>query len=548
MADDPNMTVQTITAYREQIKIIADARGGHVVDSTGDNILIEFPAATSAAEAALEIQRVIEARNSSLPEERRMEFRIGLHMGEVLAEGDRIYGDGVNIAARLEGMADPTGVVCSAAVRDQLSGQSVTFHDLGERDLKNIPSPIRAFKLSRTAESTRATLDDTPAIAVLPFENFSSSDDHEYFADGITEDLITDLSKLPEILVTSRTSAFSYKGRRVRAEEIGRELGVGYILEGSVRRSADQVRVTAQLIDAATGKHLWAQRFDRELTSVFALQDELTLEIISALSLRLGVKASSRRDSTTDPGFAAYDLCLKGSWYLRRFDPVGVERARLLFTQATELDQNYALAWARLGDTYTVEHAFWAPDASTIQRGIGLIQKALKIAPDDPEAIRNYARALWFTGEFEESASHAERALNLQPGSGDGNADLSRSLRSFGDFDGAWRAADRAVRLDPLNEGAFVERAAVAYFLERYEEAIRDLDISTRLGPDYLPTYLMLAGSHAALGHSKQAAEAIEEILRLAPNYGIAFMQRQVPGADFEGKLVQDLRKAGMPE
>jgi adenylate cyclase len=548
MSDDATATVRTIAAYREQIGLLVAEHEGRVVDAPGDNLLAEFPSASGAARCALEVQRVLAVRNGALPEARRMAFRIGLHLGEVLAEGERIHGDGVNVAARLEGLAAAGGVVCSAAVRDQLRGEHVAFEDLGERALKNLPAPVRAYRLAPAEKPAELTPEGSAGLAVLPFENLSDDPEQAYFADGITEDLITDLCGVPGLLVTSRTSAFVYKGTRRRAEEIGRELGVRYLLEGSVRRSADRLRITAQLIDAVSGMHLWAQRFDRERTEIFALQDEVTREIVAALRIRLGGALEIQSGHTPAPDPEAYDLCMRGRAYLRRFDRDGLARARALFSEATARDPDFGLAWARLGDCDTVEHAFWAPDGLLLERGIELIAKGCELAPDDPEILTALARARWFTGDFRESADAAEHALALQPGSVDALTELSRAARSLGRFEDGLRAADLAVRLDPLNVFARFERAAAGYFLGRHDEALPDLRWSAQQAPDFLPIYLMLAGCHAAKGQLGEARAAVAELRRLAPSYSIAFMNRQVPGGDVGGALARDLRKAGLPE
>jgi adenylate cyclase len=314
MAEDEEETVRRLGAYRVEITNLVGDHRGRVVDFTGDNFLAEFPTATDAVEAAAEIQRVLKARNAAVPAGRAMEFRIGVHLGEVRVEGERIYGDGVNIAARLEGLGSPGGICISDVVLKQVESRlDLSYEDLGEQSVKNIPKPIRTYRIQVKPEGGAADarlpgMDEltvpgfsgAPAIAVLPFDNLSGDPEQEYFADGIAEDLITRLSTWMDFPVIARNSSFTYKGRSVDVKQVSRELGVRYVVEGSVRRAGDRVRISAQLIDATTGAHIWAERYDRDLEDIFALQDEITEAIVGAMNPAL-IKSEMARAARKDP-------------------------------------------------------------------------------------------------------------------------------------------------------------------------------------------------------------------------------------------------------
>ncbi|MEE8571763.1 MAG: adenylate/guanylate cyclase domain-containing protein, partial [Gemmatimonadota bacterium] len=408
MAEDEEATVRTLTAYREQLAVLIRQHRGRVVDSPGDNVLAEFPTVLDAVRSAIEIQRVLAARNADLLRERRMDFRIGVHMGDVRVEAGRIYGDGVNIAARLEGLAPPGGICISATVHDQVRNKlEVGYEDLGDLTVKNMPEQVRVYELRlarveiepprssagprrglRTTALVSGTvllllavgiavtwprplglildlaglsgppvnpaLPDEPSIVVLPFANLSGDPEQEYFSDGITEDLTTDLSGNPFLFVISRNSAFTYKGKAVKAEEVGRELGVRYVLEGSVRKAEGRVRITAQLIDATTGFHLWSERYDRDLADIFSLQSEISEKILAAVGVEITDAELARIRGKPTNDLTAYDLVQRGLAHFNRFTRKDNDEARRLFEQAIELDPGYLQARSMLGATYTV--------------------------------------------------------------------------------------------------------------------------------------------------------------------------------------------------
>jgi len=404
MGEDEDATIRTLTAYRELMSTLIQKHRGRVVDSPGDNFLAEFLSVVDAVRCAVEVQEELRVRNAELPDDRRMEFRIGINLGDVVEEGERIYGDGVNITARVEGLAEGGGICISGTVYDSIKNKlSLGYESMGEHTVKNIKEPVWvyrvqmepetvAFAVSRekkpglkhwrwavlaavvvvaavivtiwdfyscpsptpedvtSEEAPLLELPDKPSIAVLPFANISGDPEQEYFSDGMTEDLITDLSKISGLFVIARNSVFTYKRKAVKVEDVRRELGVRYVLEGSVRKAGDRVRITAQLVDTKTGGHLWAERYDRDLRDIFALQDEVTQKIVAALAVRLTLDEQERLVSKHTDDLAAYGYTLRGLEYLFRFTEEANAQARQMFEKSIGLDPEYALAircWVR---------------------------------------------------------------------------------------------------------------------------------------------------------------------------------------------------------
>lgn len=349
MEEDEEATVRTITAYREVMVGYIKRQTGRVVDAKGDNILAEFASVVDVVRCAVEIQKELRKRNDDLPEDRRMKFRIGINLGDVIEEGDTIYGDGVNIAARLEGLAEGGGICISGTAFDQVEGKTgLEFEYVGEQAVKNIKKPVRVYRvkteggISDVLENREFLLPTTPSIAVLPFTNMSGDPEQEYFSDGITEEIITGLAKIPRLFVTARNSTFFYKNQPVNVRQIGRELGVHYVLEGSVRKAEDRVRVSAQLIDVNTDKHIWAERYDRELKDIFAIQDEITMNIMIALQVKLtdGDQAALRAKGTYN--LEAYLTWLQAMEYSRQFSKEANILARQKYQEAIALAPEYA--------------------------------------------------------------------------------------------------------------------------------------------------------------------------------------------------------------
>src|SRR6058998_2519877 len=407
MGEDEVATIRTLTAYRTVMAALIQRHRGRVVDSPGDNLLAEFASVLDAVQCAVEIQQELKLRNADLPAPRKMEFRIGINLGDVIVEGERIYGEGVNIAARLEGLAEAGGICISGTVYDQIENKlALGYKYLGKQVVKNIARPVQVYrvymepraaplKASREAEGQPQPsqkgmeLPDKPSIAVLPFANLSGDPEQEYFSDGMTEDLITDLSKLSGLFVISRNSVFLYKGKAVKPEQIGKELGVRYVLEGSVRKAGSRVRITAQLVDATTSYHLWADRYDRDLQDIFAVQDEVTRKIVAALQVKLTEGEQQRMGHTPTNNLEAYEYFLRGLEFHAHRTQEANGQARQMFERAIALDPNFAAAYAWLGRTHVLDWFHrWSQDPQVLERALALAGQAIALNESLPGAYQ----------------------------------------------------------------------------------------------------------------------------------------------------------------
>jgi adenylate cyclase len=561
MGEDEEATIRTLTAYREVMATLIARHRGRVVDSPGDNLLAEFASVVNAVQSAVEIQHELKLRNADLPPDRRMEFRIGLNLGEVMVEGERIYGDGVNIAARLEGLADAGGICVSGSVYEQIETKlTLGYAYLGEQTVKNITKPIRVYRVQGEAGALAPALSDPrtpalvapdkPSLAVLPFANMSSEPEQEYFSDGITEDLITDLSKLSGLFVISRNSVFLYKGKVVKPEQVGKELGVRYVLEGSIRKAGNRVRITAQLIDATTGYHLWAERYDRELQDIFAVQDEVTQQIVAALKVKLTASEQSRLGRPPTTNLEAYDYYLRGlEFYARRIQEANAQ-ARQMFERAVGLDPQFAAAYAFLGRTYLMELIHqWNPDPQTQERLLVLGQQA--VALDDSQPIAHETLGLAYLGkkQFTQAIAEAEKAVALDPNYADAYVTLAEILNFAGRSEEAIRLVEQAMRLNPRYPASYLWALGHAYRLAgRPEEALGALRRVVTRNPDHLTAHVLLAAIYSELGREEEARAEAAEILRINPKYSLAVVRERIPYKDLailEPQLAA-LRKAGL--
>ena len=386
---------------------------GRIVKVAGDGILAEFPSVVSAVACAADIQRELSRRNADVPTDHRIEFRIGVNVGDVMVEGEDIYGDGVNVAVRLESIAPRGGITVSQSVRDHVGNRlALTFEDRGEQSLKNIEKPIRVYDVLLEKPITSGATkrkEDRPSIAVLPFTNMSGDPEQEYFSDGITEDIITDLSKVSGLSVIARHTAFSYKGKSLKVQQLGPELGVSFVLEGSVRKAGTRVRVTGQLVDCHDGSHLWADRFDRDLTDIFAIQDEITHAIVEQLKVRLLPRERQSIAQMPTSSLQAYDYYLKGRELLHRGSISGYKAARDMFTKAVELDANYARAYAGIADCDSFVY-LRATDSVSPHSILELAEKALALEPGLAEAHASRGAALAVLKRYDEAAAEFEKA------------------------------------------------------------------------------------------------------------------------------------------
>jgi TolB-like protein len=431
---------------------------GRVVDAPGDNLLAEFGSVVDATECAVKIQRKLKTRNADLPDNRRMEFRIGINLGDVVEKADRIYGDGVNIAARVESMAEPGGICISGAAYDHVENKlGLEYKNLGEHKVKNIAKPVRVYRIRIEIKapdpqvSRKLKLPDKPSIAVLPFTNMSDDPKQEYFSDGMTEDLMTDLSKISGLLVISRNSTFAYKGKSIETKQIAEKLGVRYVLEGSVRKAGEQVRINAQLIDATTDHHLWAERYDGKMDNIFDLQDKITQKIVAALAVKLAEGEQKHLSSRETNSIAAYDAFLKGVDYLNRQSRTA--KTLSYFEKAIKLDPNYGRAYAGLARAY--DEASWL----NLFGRLGLsfqetrlwMRHYLQLAMKNPTSFANVlnAKIIYLERCYEEAIAEIGRAITLDPNDARSNWNMARALTAGGRPEEAIEYAKMALRIDP---------------------------------------------------------------------------------------------------
>jgi adenylate cyclase len=556
MEDDEEATVHTITAYREVMVGHITGKNGRVVDAKGDNILAEFASVVDAVRCAVEIQKELAKRNDDLPEHRRMEFRIGINLGDVIEKQGTIYGDGVNVAARLEGLAEGGGICISGTAYDHVENKlAVEFEYLGEQAVKNIRKPVKAYRVlmgpdafSQAREA--AKLPDKPSIAVLPFVNMSGDPQQEYFSDGITEDLITDLSKASGLFVIARNSVFTYKGKAMKVQEVSRELGVRLILEGSVRKAGNRVRISAQLIDAVTGGHLWAERYDRELTDIFDLQDEVTREIVSALAVNLTKVEEDRLARRGTANLKAYDYALRGQESYHRFTKDGYVEAQEMFEKSIELDPGYASAYSWLG--LVLLHRWthgWSQDPHLPDRVFELAQRAIGLDESLPEAHRILGDVYLYRKQHENAMAELEMAIALSPNYADAFAGLADVLNWTGRPEKAIELAKKGMRLNPHHHAWYFYVLGLSYILTNlYQEGIEVLKRGITRNPEFLGTHLALAPIYAEMGRIKEAQQEVKEILRVSPDFSIQMLREMIPTKDVAiiERLIAAFGKAGL--
>jgi len=528
MGLDEAGTAQALREHRAASDPIIAEHGGRIVKTTGDGVLIEFASVVGAVECALALQKLAEERNSDLPGERRMEWRVGVHLGDVLVEGDDILGDGVNISARLEGIAEPNGICISEDAFRQVRGKvEAEFADLGEQSLKNISQPLRVYRVSsaavpeRPAASATLTLPDKPSIAVLPFANLSGDSEQEYFADGMVEEIITALSRIRWLFVIARNSSFTYKGWSVDVKQVGRELGVRYVLEGSVRKAAGRVRITAQLIDALNGAHLWADRFDGSLEDVFDLQDKVASSVAGVIEPALQAAETARSTARPTADLTAYDL------YLRAYAMVWSSAAQIpealtLLERAIARDPQYGPALASAAHCYSrrCNDGRSADPALDRVKAIDLARRALQVAGDDTGTVANAVGALSSFGEdIGAMMALIDRALALNPSSARGwHISASVRLRA-GQLDLAIEHVERSLRLSPrARVGSAYSLMGGAHFLSgRFDEAIPKLLLAIQDDPSYPQPYRWLAACYAHMGRMDEAREIVVRLRAITP-------------------------------
>jgi adenylate cyclase len=561
--NDEEGTIAAFNALRAEVvdPALAEHRG-RTFKLMGDGVLVEFASVVGAVRAAAAIQQALAQRNASAPPDKRMELRVGINLGDVVIDGDDIHGDGVNIAARLEGLAVPGCICISEAVHEQVRDRTgLSFEDLGLREVKNINRPLRVWQWPAAPRDTAAGARpataptaptapaDRPSIAVLPFDNMSGDAEQGYFADGITEDIITEISRIPALLVIARNSTFTYKGKAAKVQDVCRDFGVRYVLEGSVRRSGNRVRVTAQLIDGQSGGHVWAERYDRELADIFAVQDDVTAQIARALEVRFAdaADAPSSRRETENP--EAYDCLLRGREQYRRYTPDGNAAARRLYERAIELDPRYAEAHAGLAETYL--HDWFGGFSEGLARAFALAQTAKSLDASRPLVYEALSSVLLFKRQHDEAAAAARRWVEIEPGNAEAYANLAGILNFAGEPEHVGGLLEKAKRLNPFCPFFYnLYLGQACFVMRRFEDAVQFIRRSIAHNPESLPSHFYLAACYGQLGQEPLAREAVSEVRRLNPDYSIASVRAIAAykrPADFD-LLINGLRKAGLPE
>ena len=593
MGEDELATIRTLTSYRQIMTALIEEHHGRVVDSPGDNILAEFPSVVDAVLCAVEIQKILKNKNAQLSEDRRMDFRIGINLGDVVEEEGRIYGDGVNIAARLEALAEPGGICVSGTVFEHIKNKvSLGEEYLGEHKVKNIAEPVPVYRIltepgaksgARSqrrigrrrrswlllglmtllilgaaaillwksdfdssqspaevgSEQVHSTdLPDKLSIAVLPFENMSADPEQEYFSDGITEDIITDLSKISALFVIARNSTFVYKGQAVNIQDVGEELGAAYVLEGSVRKVDESVRITAQLIDATTGGHLWAERYDRNLEDIFAVQDEVVEKIVTALALTLTEDEQEHLAQDTTGNLEAYDYSKRGWWYYHQLTRESNDQARQMFEVATERDPLFADAYAGLGFTYYEEWAQqWSQDPQNLNRAYDLATEAINLNDSQGSAYTLLSHVYLRRGEFERAIEEQERAIALEPNNANNYRDLAEALIFAARPEEAIDYILKAMSLNPHYPVTYPFTLGFAYAgigfknesPEQYEKAIIAMEEAISLNPNFTSSYLILAFMYNETGREQEATNQVALALDINPQLSLAAIRESVP-------------------
>jgi len=605
MGEDELFTINTLTKYRNIIATLTQNFRGRVVDSPGDNLLAEFSSIIDAVQCAVEIQKKLKLRNDELPENRRMEFRIGINSGDVIEDGERIYGDGVNVTARIESLAHGGGISISGTVYDQIGKRlPYGYEYTGEQTVKNIEKPVRVYRVLMEPEAagrvigengmkpkkwrwvavvtiilffaaaavliwniflspslfskkdtsvkkTSISVAGKPSIAVLPFKNLSGNPEQEYFSDGITNDIITDLSKFSHLSVIASNTVFTYKGISVNVKDVSRDLGVRYVLEGSVQKIGGKVRINAQLIDAATDRHLWAERYDRDFKDIFKLQDEIVQTIVAKMAIRIDETERARAMRKDTDNLQAYDYLLRGWEYFYQNTRGGNKHARLMFERAIEIDPRYAsayaaLAWCHLYDFYFGWSMF--PNKS-LERAHDFAKEALSIEESNAPAHSALGSIYLRRTQYELAIIELQRALELNPNDTLSQHQLGSVMLYSGRKDKAIYWLESALNLNPHLPLAGLMILGQAYYLTgQYEEAIKALKKGIAKNPEYVGYHIMLAAANAQAGHAKEAKHWASEVLRLDPFFDIDSYGSVFRNPKDRAQIINGLQKAGLDE
>ena len=562
MGDDESATIRTLTAYKTAMSTLVKQNRGRVVDAPGDNLLADFASVVDAVRCAVEIQQDLANKNTELPIARQMEFRIGINLGDVVEEEDRIYGDGVNITARIESLADGGGICVSGTVYDQIvSNLDLEYEFLGEKQVKNIERPIRVYRVlmrhrlnatSLDEEEITPSLPDIPSIAVLPLTNMSGDPGQDYFSDGLTEQIIAGLSKVANLLVIARNSTFAYKGRQVNIQQVGRELGVRYVLEGSVQRAENRVRITIQLNDSTTGFHIWTNTYDREIEDIFALQDEITNKVISAMEVNLTLGEQARLwEGAGTTNISAYDKYARALECSHRNTEQDNAQARKFAEEAISIDPEYTLPHVLLGFTYYKEgwHGWGKDPLSSMEKAERTAQNAAKMS-DGIDSTHSLMGCVYlYNRQFEKAIEKGELAISLNPNGADAHRYLAFIYEYAGMPEKAINLMKRAMRLNPIPPASYYWVLGLAYRLTgQYTEAIEQCVKALHQSPSNIGAYIIITVSYILAGRDREARDAAKEILRIHPKFSVSRLGESVP---YKNKtdtevLIESLIKAGL--
>ena len=550
MEQDEAWTLGALKARRRDIlSPLVAQHHGRIVKLMGDGVLVEFASAVNAAACAVELQKKMAEAGAGESDDRRIVLRIGINIGDVVVEGGDLYGDGVIIAARLQALAEPGDIWIAASAHDQIEKKlALNFEDLGPREIKNMARPVHVYRIGTDtlpAQITSSTgAPAKPSIAVLPFTNMSGHPEQQYFSDGITEDIITELSRFRELFVIARNSSFQFRDKSVDVKRIGRDLNVGYVVEGSVRKAGDRIRVTAQLVEVATGAHVWAEHYDRDLQDIFAVQDEVTQTIVATLVGRLTASGADRAKRKPTQHWVAYDFFLQGRERLDRYD---MDAAEPLLRRATELDPGFAQAYEMQARTCLFRF-FYSARVETLSEALVHAKKALSLDENDARCRWALGAVYTFMHQLDLAGVHLNKAVTLNPNDVEIACGYAHWLARMGRTSEALEKLDIAVQRDPFRPDWYWEIRAVPLLQEkRYEEVIEAFNRISRLQLWHFP-YLVSAYAH--LGRIEEAKARAAELLRLKPDYSAKWVSVQEPyknPADLE-HLLDGLRKAGLPE
>jgi adenylate cyclase len=605
MGEDEEGTIRTLNTYKERMSNLIQQQRGRVVDAPGDNVLAEFGSVVDAVRCAVDIQKELKTRNAELPENCRMEFRIGVNLGDVVEDGEQILGDGVNIAARMESLADGGGICISGTVYDHIENKlSFGYEYLGEQTVKNIAKPVRVYRVLMEPEATgkvigkkrakprqwqRAALiviailivmaaaaaiwklyirptppievaskekmafplPDKPSIAVLPFVNMSEDKEQEYFSDGITEEIITALSKVPHLFVISRQSTFTYKGKPVKVKQVSEELGVRYVLEGSVRKEGNKVRITAQLIDAITGHHLWADRYDRDLKDIFALQDEITMKIITAMQVKLTVGELANLWAKGTINLDAYLKCMEAYTNYFRQTKEGNALGKKLAEEVIALDPKYPRGYVVLAQIYLWDILLGTTESpeKSLAKAKELTEKAIALDNSESTAHGIMGSIYLMSRQHDKAITQVERAISLNPNDASNLIRLGFVLLNAGRPEEAISALKNHRRLNPTPWQHYYLQLVTAYRLTgQYKEAIETAKEALRHVPNNINIYLQLTATYSMMGHEEEARAAAAEVMKINPKFSLEWYAKTIyfKNQNDIDKTIEALHKAGL--